>query len=425
MKMLWKARAGQNLITRVRGIASKLLEQPFPLRVMMVADRALLRLALYRTDTSGSKHVILNSPGSGNIGDQAMFESFIANVQDEIVAIVRSTDAYSLPSSSLSSRVSFLVLPSLVYSKFAAHYRDIWILGRSIRNATSFSVMGADIMDGGYGVHSSMVEWNIARTIQDAGIPARILGFSWNGKAHPEIVRQAREAGLSGVRILPRDPDSCERLLKDDVSSVTQASDMVFAFPSSSVTSSSRPVMNTDTNAEKKMAVVNVSGLIGSRIEQNVEYEHVLETLEDLGYSCLLLPHVSHSNVDDIAAISSLRAQSAVASRARFQQELMSPTDVLEIVRKADVVVTGRMHLSILALSTCTPVIVLATQGKVSGLMKLFGIPDHCVEPTVGFGRRIARLLVGVEKNREEILDKVSSNLPAVRALCQINFEHE
>lgn len=423
--MLWKARVRQDLKARLRGIASESLEKPSALRVMMFADRAILRIALSRRVRAGSKHVILNSPGSGNIGDQAMFESFIGNVHDDVIAVVKSSDAYSLPSKSLDSRVSFLVLPSLVYSKFAAHYRDIWILGRSIRYAASFSVMGADIMDGGYGLHSSMVEWNIARTIQDAGIPARILGFSWNGKAHPELVRQARKAGLAGVRILPRDPDSRERLLKDNVPSVTQSSDMVFAFCGSSAESSSLAVVNGDEESTQKIAVVNVSGLIGSKIEQNAEYEHVLETLEDLGYSCLLLPHVSHSNVDDIAATARLRSRSAVASRAGFLEELISPTEVLEIVRKADVVVTGRMHLSILALSASTPVIVLATQGKVSGLMKLFGIPDHCVEPTVGFGRRVSRLLVGLEKNRQEVLDRMNSNLPAVRALSRINFEHK
>lgn len=425
MNMLWKARVRQDWTAKLREIASQPLEKPRALRVMMFADRAILRIALSGGVRVVSKHVILNSPGSGNIGDQAMFESFIGNVQGDVIAVVKSSDAYSLPSNAINSRVDFLVLPNLVYSKFAAHYRDIWILGRSIRDATSFSVMGADIMDGGYGVHSSMVEWNIARTIQNAGIPARILGFSWNGKAHSELVRQARKAGLAGVRILPRDPDSRERLLKDNVPNVTQSSDMVFAFSGSSTEPSSLPVVNGDKECKQKIAVVNVSGLIGSKIEQNTEYEHVLETLEDLGYSCLLLPHVSHSNVDDIAATVRLRSRSAVAKRAGFLEELISPTEVLEVVRKADVVVTGRMHLSILALLASTPVIVLATQGKVSGLMKLFGIPDHCVEPTVGFGRRVSGLLVGLERNRQEVLDRMNSNLPAVRALARINFEHE
>lgn len=410
---------------RLRMMASKSLEQPAALRLMMLMDRAVLLAALSRSAGIESKHVILNSPGAGNIGDQAMFESFIGNVPHDVVAIVKSADAYSLPDATLEARVKFLVLPNLIYSKFAAHYRDLWRLGRSIRGATSFSVMGADIMDGGYGIHSSMVEWNIARTVRDAGIPARILGFSWNGKAHPELVRQARMAGRSGVRILPRDPDSLDRLVRDEIPAVTQSSDMVFAFSGVPTETPALPVANGAKGAGQKMAVVNVSGLIGKKIEQNAEYEHLLKTLEDLGYSCLLLPHVSHSTVDDISATVRLRSTSEAAERAGFLEKLISPSEVLSIVRTADVVVTGRMHLSILALSAGTPVIVLATQGKVSGLMKLFGIPEHCVEPTAGFGARVSSLLINLEKNRQEVLALMSSNLPAVRELSRLNFEHE
>ncbi|WP_197515730.1 polysaccharide pyruvyl transferase family protein [Arthrobacter sp. U41] len=391
---------------------------------MMLGDRAVLHLALSGKHERLEKHVILNSPGDGNIGDQAMFESFVNNVSQQVIAVVKSPDAYSTDDIADKNKVAFLVLPHLIYSKFFGHYRDIWAMGRSIRGAESFSVMGADIMDGGYGVHSSMVEWNLARTIQEAGIPARILGFSWNGQANPEVIRQAQKAGRAGVRILPRDPDSLERLVKDNIEGVVQAADLVFAFPTDSSTARPDNSGEPGGNEDEKLAVVNVSGLIGRKIEQDSEYEHILQTLDALGYRCLLLPHVSHSKADDIAAISKLRRKSPMARRADVVEALISPSEVLSLVRRADMVVTGRMHLSILALSAGTPVIVLATQGKVSGLMKLFGIPDHCVEPTLGFGKRISKLLREIEKDRSSIFDTTASNLQAVRALSQVNFRH-
>lgn len=404
----------------VRRLAGRVLDEPIILRLMMLTDRIILRAALSGTRISGGQHAILNSPGEGNIGDQAMFESFIGNVSGDVLAVVKSTDAYVLPEDHRSSSVAFLVLPDLVYSKFAPHYRDVWRLGRSIRAATSFSVMGADIMDGGYGLRSSMVEWNLALAVQRSGIPARILGFSWNGKAHREIVRLAQKAGGSGVRILPRDPDSLQRLQIDRVPNITQSSDMVFAFPNKPGSAQT----SLSPNTTKRTAVVNVSGLIGLQIAQEDEYEVLMSTLESLGYECLLVPHVSHSNVDDIAATECLRERSEVASRARFVRELVSPSEVQSLVRNADVVVTGRMHLSILALSVGTPVIVLATQGKVSGLMKFFGIPEHCVEPTKGFGKRVAALLTDLERNRQAITGRIHANLPAVRELASTNFDH-
>lgn len=408
----------QNSRLNIRKLASRVLEKPQSLRLLILADGIVLRAALCGKHNPTDQHVILNSPGEGNIGDQAMFESFIGNVTGNVMAVVKSTEAYTVPRHHTSSKVSFLVLPSLVYSKLASHYRDVWRFGRSVRGAASFSVMGADIMDGGYGVHSSMVEWNVALTVQRFGIPSRILGFSWNGKAHAEIVRLARKAGESGVSILPRDPDSKDRLLLDDVPNVTQSSDMVFAF-----LQETKALSPENYSARsKKIAVVNVSGLIGLRIEQEQEYEQLIQRLELLGYECVLVPHVSHSNVDDIAAIERLRERSAAAKRAGFLRNLVSPSEVQALVQRADVVVTGRMHLSILALSVGTPVIVLATQGKVSGLMKSFGMPEHCVEPTQGFGSKVADLLSDLEKNRESFTDRINKNLPAVRELAELNF---
>lgn len=404
---------------KVRRFATELLNRPVALRLLMFMDSFVLRAALYKQRPGGEQHVILTSPGEGNIGDQAMFESFAGNVSSPVVAVVKSPEAYSVPRDERFSNIKLLVLPSLVYSKLLSHYRDLWLLGRSVRGARSFSVMGADIMDGGYGKHSSMVEWNIAAALQRSGIPSRILGFSWNGEAQHEIVRLARNAGRVGVLILPRDPDSLERLQADGVSNVEQASDMVFAWKATSEPIS--PRLPEDL-AHKKLAVVNVSGLIGLRVAQDVEYENFLETLESLGYTTIFVPHVSHSNVDDIMATRRLREFSAIARRAHFIDELASPSEVQALVKKAQVVVTGRMHLSILALAAETPVVVLATQGKVSGLMKSFGIPHHCVEPVEGFGAVVAKLIMDLENNRENVVNRIRQSLPEIKELAVTNF---
>lgn len=409
--------------TRIKAQLSRALDHPMALRIMMSADRFVLRIALSGSRGPDGAHVILNSPGSGNIGDQAMFESFLRNVPGQIIAIVKSSDAYTVPQTEDQSRIAFAVLPNLVYSKFIMHYADLWQLGRRIRSAASFSVMGADIMDGGYGKHSSMVEWNIARTVHDAGISSRVLGFSWNGRAPREVSEQARLAGDAGVRILARDPDSHERLLADGVKGVVQSSDMVFSFKAGGALPTLPSPLQHLRKHDGKIAVVNISGLIGRSIEQNQEYDHLLETLENLGYKTVLLPHVSHSNVDDISAAVKLRAVSQAAQRAAFVDRLLSPVEVSSIVQRADVVVTGRMHLSILGLSAGKPVIVLATQGKVSGLMSLFGVPDHCVEPTEGFGQRLADLVVQLEDDRQSVVSKVDANLGAVQKLSALNFD--
>ncbi|WP_394524449.1 polysaccharide pyruvyl transferase family protein [Paenarthrobacter nicotinovorans] len=389
----------------------------------MKADQAVLRAALGSHGQHRAGHAILNSPGSGNIGDQAMFESFVGNVPGNIVAIVKSKDAYALPGATDRDRVEFFVMPNLIYSKSFRHYADLWRLGRRIRRVETFSVMGADIMDGGYGTHSSMVEWNIAKTIQESGIPARVLGFSWNGRAPQEVTKLARLAGNAGVRVLARDPDSHDRLVADGITGVVQATDMVFSFGATRSDAPQLEAAEATSELHGKLAIVNVSGLIGRSMEQEDEYDHLLGTLESLGYTCVLLPHVSHSNVDDISATKKLREVSAPAKRSVFVDRLLTPSEVSALVERAHVVVTGRMHLSILALSAKKPVIVLATQGKVSGLMSLFEVPEHCIEPAEGFGPKISELLISLEADRDAVVTRLSSNLRNVQRLSALNFD--
>lgn len=413
-------------LARTRRIATQLLERPAAQRSLLAFDRMVLSVALRGRRTTSGINVILNSPGEGNIGDQAMFESFVVNVEGPVLAIVKSADAYSLRQDHEDSRVEFLVLPALVYSKFVSHFIDLWRFGRAVRGARSFSIMGADIMDGGYGQHSSLVEWNIAYSVHKSGVPSRILGFSWNGAASREIVHLARKAGKCGIQILPRDPDSYERLVQDNVQCVRQTADMVFAFKADQSADPDQPLSRSGAehqSGDAPLAVVNVSGLIGNRINQGPEYDVILNSLRRLGYRTVLLPHVSHSNVDDIAATTSLRQNSSLMSDCLFIPKLMTPTEVQDLVAGAKIVITGRMHLSILALSMGTPAIVLATQGKVAGLMKLFGFPEHCVEPTPGFGSEVSLLIEKITAEPTIPVAKIRDNLVKVQQLASINFE--
>src|SRR5215203_4033620 len=94
--------------------------------------------------------------------------------------------------------------------------------------ATSFSVIGADVMDGGYGFRSSTNRANLARRMAEIGVDCRILGFSWNASPDPRALSAVRRAAASGVATILRDPRSAGRAQSDGIEPVDEAADLVF-----------------------------------------------------------------------------------------------------------------------------------------------------------------------------------------------------
>ena len=102
--------------------------------------------------------------------------------------------------------------------------------------------------------------------------------------------------------------------------------------------------------------------------------------------------------------------------------ELLAPGNVAWLAQHASAVVTGRMHLSILALNQGVPAIILATQGKVSGLLEQFDLPGLEVQPVSGFAADVVKALDGVFADEPAIRSGLQARLPGVRELAWLNF---
>ena len=174
------------------------------------------------------------------------------------------------------------------------------------------------------------------------------------------------------------------------------------------------------------LAIVNVSALVGRGLDQTVEYRAVIDHLLDTGYRVVLLPHVSRPNSDDIAscervydAVSEGRTDS---SRLLLVLHLLPPATIRGLTALADLVVTGRMHLAIMALGNGVPAITLATQGKVEGLMQLIGIPQLCVEPREGMAARVIEVIEMVRSDAS-VAARLKDELPRIRTLARRNLD--
>lgn len=379
-------------------------------------DRVLMRRPAPTAAGDGGHHVLVAPPGGGNIGDQAMVEAFLENTTGRVLVVEHSPGTVHLPAGE-RHRARVVTLAALVYGGGPAHLRDVVRLRRLVAGASSFSVVGADLMDGGYGDRGARTLARTAELAGGHGIDARVLGFSWSERPHPRALRALRHASRSGVRLMLRERLSADRARADGLSEVTEVADMVF-----SATDVDHAVARRVTGDLGDFVVVNVSGLLHARHDIEESFTGLVRHLRGRGLAVVLLPHVRRPGGDDVEACRLVAGHFADDDGVRFVDGICSPSEVRGLVQHARLVVTGRMHLAILALSARVPAVCLASQGKVEGLMALVGTPELAVEPDEDLGENLVDVTDGALDSRDALVRTVDQRVPALETMSLQNF---
>ena len=417
------ARTRRRILRRLERILQGLAAgSPLPYQ----RDRAALKRATARLrplDPHRERwHVLVAPPGEGNIGDQAMIEAFLENVSGPAQVLVRRSADVRIPLQH-AWRAHLVPIPHLIYGTGKAHRQSMALLAPVLNGALSLTVVGADIMDGAYNVRASSRRADVASLARNVGVDARILGFSWNGHANAGVRRSLARAGRMGTRLQLRDPISSERARADAFTNVIDVADCVFA----AHTSSARAATEYLGATPPPYAVVNASALVGRGFDQTTEYAGIITALLEAGLRVVLLPHVVRQSGDDAAACQAvfdrLADQSGGAdSRVILVNRLLAPAEVRGLCAGADIVLTGRMHLAVQAMYHAVPAVALSTQGKVAGMMRLFGTQELCVEPGARLAERMIPVALAVLGDRERYRDHLAKRLPEVRRLAALNF---
>ena len=388
-------------------------------------DRAALKRAtdqLTPFDVRSERwHVLVAPPGEGNIGDQAMVEAFLENVSGPVQVLVRRAGDLHIPSQH-AGRAQLVPIPHLIYGTGRVHLKAMVALASVLDGALSLTVVGADIMDGAYSVRASSRRADVASLARSVGVDARILGFSWNGHANVGVRRSLARAGRLGTRLQLRDPISSARARADRFHNVVDVADAVFAARTSSGLAATEYLGPTPT----PYAVVNASALVGRRFDQTLEYVRIVTALLQAGLRVVLLPHVVRTSGDDAAACRAvyerLSEGEGANSRVVLVNRLLSPAEVRGLCAGAEVVLSGRMHLAVQAMFHRVPAVALSTQGKVAGMMRLFDMPELCVEPGVGLAERMVPVALAVLADRESYRHRLAVRLPEIQRLAALNF---
>lgn len=366
---------------------------------------------------TNKRHLLVPTVGKGNIGDQAMFEAFLQNTTWPVTVLVGHSDGHAVPGHAVN-RVQKVAIPELFSTRPWVRHTVRRRLADLIASHATLSVIGADIMDGGYGSAEATIRIGMLCIGNEVGTPNRVLGFSWNGA--PSVAVQ-RTLGLSQPNSLlcVRDPHSLARLRAEGNFNIAQTADIVFTLRSVEPYEKIRPWLATE--AARSLVIVNVSGILARNGVSAGEYVQIIRHLVARECSVVVLPHVIRAGDDDLASCRAVTDQFGHSPHVHLVEDLLSPRQVAWLAAQASALLTGRMHLSILALSQRVPPAVLSTQGKVSGLMELFEIPELVLEPEAGFAHSATASL-------DQILDdptvrvRVERSLPHVRQLAVQNF---
>jgi polysaccharide pyruvyl transferase WcaK-like protein len=267
------------------------------------------------------------------------------------------------------------------------------------------------------------------------GARTSILGFSFNDHPTLDSIRTLRSLPRD-VRLCVRDPVSYERLASHLDRPIDLVADVAFVLKPNADTATAIAVCRW-IEEEKR----------GSRVVVGVNLNHRLflgpspgavdnvmaafrSALIDLfaaraDLSFLLMPHdyrpyrgypgdlqVAEELLASLPA--GIRAHSTIVGKCRA-------SEIRAVCGRVDLVVTGLMHLAIAALDRETPVACLSYQGKFEGLLSHFGVDGLIMDPRAAVDD-LARFVGPLIEQREDIRNRIATELPRIRRLAQANF---
>lgn len=414
-----------------------MFKQFFVDQAIILRNLLEVRLPLYRLRTlplaavpeSATRFAVI--PGdasnpSGSLGDMAMFTALLQSLRKH------NADAtFTL----IGMRNHSITVPGIgevpVVAAWSGKAGSI-AFDRLIRQQHALFVMGADILDGEYG--ASLVQRIVGYCNHSVrlGIPATILGFSFN--RHPRRPAVHALARLHpGVRVNVRDQASLDRFRRMVGIPANLCADSAFLMP---------PASDPDPEAEAWIAAMRAAGRSPVGVNLNAHalepalaqvgtdalIDHIANQLKLAGeanqLAFMLIPHDLKPQSADVAMLQALERQLQLKGFPHARYSPFSRPDIIKrVVGMLDFVITGRMHLAIAALGSGTPILAITYQDKFEGLYQHFGLPlEHTLSPLQCLSDEILSRISNLCENRRALRERIRASLPQVVELASLNL---
>lgn len=169
-------------------------------------------------------------------------------------------------------------------------------------------------------------------------------------------------------------------------------------------------------------------GQHADNIDQFVErfINHLPATLDQRRGNYLFIPHDLKKNNGDIALAETFTAKyTATFPERAWCFKTDKPSEVKELVKHLNLLLTGRMHLAIAALGNETPTMAITYQDKFEDLFMHFGLGDlgFLLTPDECLSEKLNTTLCAAWRHQKELRQIIASRLPTVMQLSQKNFD--
>ena len=292
-------------------------------------------------------------------------------------------------------------------------------------------ILGADVMDGYYDADNSLALFAIADIMAHHGLPTSLLGFSFNSKPHPKVLKGLRRMDENFVYQL-RDPVSLVRFEKATGLQAKLVSDVAFLLQPDNRSPKYSEISSWKKREGKRLLAINLHPMLiknasPENIREIIETLHVVldSLLQTTEWNILLLPHDDRGDVSDNICLKPLfQKLERWKNRVKHLDVVLDAAKMKGIASLADCLVTSRMHLGIAGLSQAIPTMGFTYQDKFQGMIEHFGLDKRFILPLPVMKNRqeIESKIKWLLDNKDKIRIKILDALPHVFRLAQENF---
>ncbi len=414
-----------------------MFKQFFVDRAIILRNLLEVRLPLYRlrafplaaVPETATRFAVI--PGdasnpSGSLGDMAMFTALLQSLRKH------NADATFTIIGMRNHSITVQGIGEIPVVAAWAGKAGTVAFDNLIRQQHALFVMGADILDGEYGASLAQRIVGYCNHSVQLGIPATILGFSFN--RHPRRPAVYALARLHPkVRVNVRDQASLDRFKQIVGIPANLCADSAFLMP---------PASDPDLEAEAWIAATRTADRspIGvnlnahalepalAKIGTDALIDHIADQLKLAGdanqLAFMLIPHDLKPQSADVAMLQALEKKLLQKGFPHVRYSPFSRPDIIKrIVGMLDFVITGRMHLAIAALGSGTPILAITYQDKFEGLYQHFGLPlEHTLSPLQCLSDEFLFRINNAYMHRNEMSAHIRASLPQVEELASRNL---
>ena len=386
---------------------------------------ALARKSAYKKGTNPQNAMIIPPASPGSLGDAAMISVACGQLKERHphVALVYGgewpldTQAdHHFSGERYFYKGSGLHKARLIYKLFEFEH---------------VCFIGADVIDGAYNPKSVCRRLSIISEAARLGKSARILGSSYNKV--PELTTREKLRSLpQEVVVCARDPVSKKRMEEELNRPIRLTADLAFLLdgrPEEPDVEAAKCWISERRKRGDQIIAVNANYL---HLRKNPRFTIALTELMQrfllAGFSIVLIPHDIRSARPDAQILKD--CAEALSSDLRSNVYMMpprSPGAIKSVLSYVDLLVSGRMHAAILAMSNGTPAFSFGYQDKFEGLYGMFELPTQeflsVPENLIASPERIFEQIIESVNQAGEFKSVILKKLPSVIDLAKENFQ--